>query len=273
MNQEKRYDQIGISYNSNRKADPAVIVKLLELLSLPKQSSIADIGAGTGNYSNSIAENGYFVKAIEPSAVMRAQSIPNDDVKWYEGFAEKIPLDEYSVEGIISVLAIHHFSSFDTAVTEMYRICTGGPIVFLTIDPRKGEKFWFETYFPSIYKKLFETFPPINEICNILARIANGKIEVIEFPLPQETTDYTMHSGWNHPEIYLEPNFRQSMSGFSLASSHEIDPGVSNLRADLETGTWDKKYGELRKLKEYDLGFRFIKLTVNKGLKSTLVSC
>ena len=195
---------------------------------------------------------------------MRSQATPNRRVKWYDGYAEQIPLDENSVDGIISVLAIHHFSSFESAVREIYRICKGGPIILLTIDPRKGEEFWFNTYFPSIYKSLFETFPPIDEIRHILDKIAKGNAEIIRFHLPQETSDYTMHSGWNHPEVYLDPNYRKSMSGFSLALSDEIDPGVSTLRTDLESGAWDKKYGKLRKLKEYDLGFRFIKLNVNK---------
>lgn len=264
MSTQNPYDKIGAGYSTHRKADPSVIVKLMELLSLPERSRIADIGAGTGNYAHALAKNDYFISAIEPSSVMRSQATFHKKVKWYDGCAEELPLEENSVDGTISILAIHHFRSFEAAAREMHRICNGGPIILLTLDPRKGERFWFKDYFPSIYKHLFKTFPPIESICASLERQAKGTAEIETYPLPQTTSDYTMHSGWNRPEIYLDPAYRQSMSGFPLASPEEVDPGVSDLGTDLDIGAWDRKYGKLRELESYDLGFRFIKLTVNK---------
>ena len=69
-----------------------------------------------------------------------------------------------------------------------------------------------------------------------------------------------MHSGWNRPEIYLDQSYRQSMSGFALASRVEIESGLSALQAALVSGAWDRDHGYLRKRREIDLGFRFIKL-------------
>ena len=50
-----RYDSIGIKYNQYRRAEDRIVSALKGLLGLPQDSTIADIGAGTGNYSNELA--------------------------------------------------------------------------------------------------------------------------------------------------------------------------------------------------------------------------
>ena len=61
------YDRIGFGYNQHRAAEPSVVQSLVRLLDLPVGSVIADVGAGTGNYSNALAGHGYKLYAIEPS--------------------------------------------------------------------------------------------------------------------------------------------------------------------------------------------------------------
>jgi len=74
------YDSIGSNYNQNRTADHRVLAVIKELLELPSGSTIADVGAGTGNYSNALADLGYKLEAVEPSMEMRRQAIPNPRV-------------------------------------------------------------------------------------------------------------------------------------------------------------------------------------------------
>jgi len=54
-------------------------------------------------------------------------------------------------------------------------------------------------------------------------------------------------TGWNRPEIYLNPQVRQNMSGFAVASPAIVQKGVAALHAHLESGKWDRMYGDLRK--------------------------
>jgi SAM-dependent methyltransferase len=226
---------------------------------------IADIGAGTGNYANALARLGYKVKAIEPSALMRSQATPALDVEWQDGTAEALPLPEQSVHGIVCILAIHHFSSLEKAAKEMQRVCSSGPIVILTIDPRLGDSFWLSKYFPAVYNRLFSAFPPINTICEMLSRGNDWKAELVGYRLPHDAIDITMHSGWNKPEIYLESSHRQNMSGFALATLEEFESGLEALRAALSTGEWEKRYGHLRTQLSADLGFRFIRLAAHEA--------
>jgi precorrin-6B methylase 2 len=52
------YNSIGKQYNFTRKADPRIVDQIINLLNLPPKSLIADVGAGTGNYSNALAGKG-----------------------------------------------------------------------------------------------------------------------------------------------------------------------------------------------------------------------
>lgn len=133
-----RYDEIGKGYNSYRKADHRLLKMLIELLGLPVGSVVADIGAGTENYTNDLAEYGYKMKAIEPSEEMRNQALFSADVEYIAGSAESISLADNSVDGVVSTLASHHFSSMMDAAGEMKRICPNGPVVLFTNDPRLG---------------------------------------------------------------------------------------------------------------------------------------
>ena len=41
----------------------------------------------------------------------------------------------------------------------MYRICSRGPVVIFTCDPRESEWFWFADYFSKIWLDAFEVEP------------------------------------------------------------------------------------------------------------------
>jgi ubiquinone/menaquinone biosynthesis C-methylase UbiE len=254
------YDTIGKNYNTNRKADPRIVKKIVELLDLLEGSTIADIGAGTGNYSNTLAGLGYRVIAIEPSTVMRRQAKPHRKVRWIEGVSESIPLKDNSVNGIIAILSVHHFTSLEKASSEFRRICACGPVVIFTYDPRKGKGFWFNEYFPAIYNREHERFPPINEVAALFAG-NDRKAELMDFPLPHDLMDKNMHSGWNQPEVYFDEQMHLNSSGFAQVPKAEVEQGLSRLKKDLNTGVWDARYGHLREQAELFTGFVFVKLS------------
>lgn len=254
----KIYDTIGMNYKKNRAADHRIIENILELLNLTTGSIIADIGAGTGNYAKALADLGYKIQAIEPSEEMRKQAVPHRDVQWFSGSAEAIPLSDNSVEGVIVILALHHFTSVVLAGKEMRRICPEGPIVVFSFDPRQGEEPWFKEYFPEAYQRDFVSFPPIDEVADLIGGPGPWEKSIHRFPLPHDLSDKVMYAGWNKPEIYLDPGFRQNVSGLALADENIVQKGVAALKMDLETGKWDKQYGYLRHQKSFDVGFRFI---------------
>ncbi|HAA30836.1 MAG TPA: SAM-dependent methyltransferase [Cyanobacteria bacterium UBA8553] len=252
------YDSIGQSYSKFRLPDPRIVDSLVNLLQLEPGSSIADIGAGTGNYSRAIANRGYFLYAVEPSSVMREQASEHPQVQWITGYAENILLATSSVDAVISILATHHFSNLEKAVREMNRIAKTGAIVFLTFDPRVTKKLWIGDYFPVYREYDFRVFPPLSDVVALIQANTQRTVEVSPLMLPHDLIDMFAAAGWRRPEIYLNPGVRSGISALALADVSVVKRGVSLLEEDLNNGRWDAKYGEIRKMTEIDAGYRFL---------------
>ena len=98
------YDRIGRGYTRHRCADPRIVDALAETIGLAPPAVLADIGAGTGNYSRAMADLGFAVKAVEPSVIMQSQACAHASVEWHHGTAEALPLTHMlrAVRGVMN---------------------------------------------------------------------------------------------------------------------------------------------------------------------------
>lgn len=254
------YDRIGLSYTRHRRADPRIVEALVAAMDLDPPAVLADVGAGTGNYSSAMARHGFRIKAVEPSAVMRAQASPHPFVDWYDGVAEAIPLGDGSVDGVFCMLASHHFASLERAIKEMARICPEGPIVWFTLDPRLEESPWLDEYFPAVYERGIGVFPPLEDVCRLWQSLARRRVSVDPWPVPHDLEDCFFAAGWRRPYMYLDPEVRACISVFALADPEVVEHGVRRLQDDLETGAWERKHGHLLERDSIDWGYRFLKV-------------
>jgi SAM-dependent methyltransferase len=256
------YNSIGQQYSKTRIPDIRIVNKLIDLLNLPAGSTIADIGAGTGGYSFALANRGFIVNAVEPSIVMQKQAVEHPQVKWFTGYAENLPLADKSVDGVVSILAIHHFSNLEKAFQEQQRIIRKGTIVLLTFDIRLAQKIWLYNYFPFLWEDALR-FLPLNEQINLIESITQRQVEAIPLFLPYDLSDLFAAAAWRRPELYLQPEVRAGISSFALANQNIVEQGVKLLTADLMSGEWIQKYGDIQNLTEIDVGYRFIRIILN----------
>ncbi|MGB3758532.1 MAG: methyltransferase domain-containing protein [Rivularia sp. (in: cyanobacteria)] len=252
------YDKIGKTYGQTRKSDSRIARKLLELLESSQASKIVDIGAGSGSYAFFLAEYGYEVLAVEPSATMRNQAISHPAIEWIDGYAEDLPLPDRAAEAAIIMLAFHHFQDYRKALREVHRVVGNGRIIVFTFDPAMISSFWLTKYFPSLIKDVESTFISISKLTNEIHSVTGNSVNVIPFRLPHNLSDSFAAVGWARPELYLDINIRNGISSFAKIDNDEVNQGVLRLQEDLETGRWDKEYGHLRKQKQYDVGYRFV---------------
>ncbi|MBD2567933.1 class I SAM-dependent methyltransferase [Anabaena lutea] len=252
------YDSIGKNYSTSRIPDTRIAKKLIDLLNLPQGSIIADIGAGTGGYSQLIANQGFSVYAVEPSSVMRIQAIQHPQIKWFTGYAEALPLADKSVDAVISILTIHHFSDLAKAFQEMQRVVKDGAIILLTFDIRLAQKIWIYDYFPCLWEEALK-FLPLNEIANLIQVNTQRNVEAFPLMLTHDLSDLFAAAAWRRPEMYLKPEVRAGISAFAFYDQNLIEQGVQKLMNDLSNGEWDKKYGEILNLQEVDIGYRFLR--------------
>lgn len=253
------YNKIGISYNKTRKADLRIFSKIYELLEYPENKSIIDIGAGTGNYANILAEKGNKIFALEPSSVMIQQSIENENVEWINGYAEDIRLEDEKCDYAICILSINNFSDSKKGFNEIFRILKKeGILLIYTYIPEEQDFFWLQDYFPSIFKIDMKRFPSLPILQKLIERCGFKIKSIRKFKIPYDLKDNFLAANWRNPENYLKKEIRDGISTFSLLKEKEIRLGINMLDRDLFNGEWEKNYGDIRSEDYFDSGYRFL---------------
>lgn len=119
----RAFDHAGDVYEQGRPGYPAdVLDHLLETLEIDADSTVLDLAAGTGKLTRLLTATGARVVAVEPLEGMRrliAERLP--DVEALEGTAERIPLDDESVDAVAVAQAFHWFEG-GAALAEIHRV-------------------------------------------------------------------------------------------------------------------------------------------------------
>ena len=85
-----------------------------------------------------------------------------------------------------------------------------------------------------------------------------GPIRVAPVPIPHDCADGFIGAFWRRPEAYLDPVVRGAISHFMLLDPLIVRRGVARLAADLESGRWESRHGNLRARESLDLGYRLV---------------
>ena len=116
------------------KARPGYPKEAMEYIRtiVPQDAVFADIGAGTGKFTELLAQYGYKIFAVEPNADMREQLVitlkPFNNIEIVDGTAEATTLSENSVDVIISAQVLNRVDINGFQV-ECQRIGKASPIV------------------------------------------------------------------------------------------------------------------------------------------------
>jgi SAM-dependent methyltransferase len=141
---ELSFDRVADEYERTRPEYPPA---LLDLLPLEGDAAVLDLGAGTGKLTRVLAERYRDVTAVEPLENMRAmleRVVPG--VNALPGSAERIPLDDGSVDGVFAAQAFHWFETA-VALPEIARVLRPGGVFAIVWnegdddlpDPRPAE--------------------------------------------------------------------------------------------------------------------------------------
>jgi len=257
------YDSIGASYTATRAADPRITQRLIDLLALPVDSVLIDIGAGSGNYSYALAEHGFAVTAVEPSDTMRNQAIPHHNLRWQAATAEALPFRDNEFDGAVMTLCLHHLQDWQQGIREALRVTGGGPLVIFAFDTDPKSEFWLFDYFPEFIEIDKCWAVTIQHLREFVEKNLHSSLECMPFPLPRDLIDHFAAAGWARPEIYLQQKYRSGISSFSKLDKELVDRRIAELRLDLETGAWQTRYGHLLQQEYFDGGYLFLRVLVS----------
>jgi SAM-dependent methyltransferase len=179
--------------------------------------------------------------AVEPSETMIAQR-PAGAARCVQGYAEDLPFADGAFDAAMAVLSDHHWRDWRAGYREMRRVA--GRIVIFTYDPDFFESMWIWEYVP------FEKDGP-----SLPQRAAALGAEIRAVPVPWDCRDGFFHAYWRRPHAYLDPVVRANISIFSKV---DAAAGIVRLRADLESGEWERRFGHILTSDELDCGYRLL---------------
>ncbi len=237
-----KYDVIGINYAELRKPDRR-IARVIES-ALGSAQSVLNVGAGTGSYE----PIDRCVIAVDPSGEMIRKRGPAA-AKAIEASADDLPFDDKSFDASMAILTIHHWPDKEAGLREMRRV-TRGRIVLLTHDP--AHRPWLTDYLPELAALDEKQMPTISDYERWL-----GFAQITPVMVPHDCSDGFLYAYWRRPAAYLDAHVRSGSSSF-WAIGNAAEAGLQDLRRDIETGEWERRYAKLLDLDEYDAGYRLV---------------
>ena len=240
------YDQFGAPYSRTRRTDPRIEAHVHAAFGDAR--TVVNIGAGTGGYEPRDRD----VVAVEPSRVMLQQRSP-DKAPAVQAVAEALPFPNASFDVAMATLTLHHWSDVGRGLSEMRRVAAR-QVIFM-FDASWATSIWLvEEYFPAILDIPSEQRAP--DTADIAQHLDVQSIAPV--PVPADCVDGFAGAYWNRPEAYLDPEIQAGMSSFAQMEPVARREGTERLRADLASGAWDARHGELRARSEMDIGYRLV---------------
>ncbi len=243
---EAAYDRIGRGYSEVRRPDPRIAARIEAALGDAR--TVLNVGAGTGSYEPADRD----VTAVEPSAEMIAQRAA-DSAPVVQASAEALPFDDDTFDAAMAVLTVHHWADREAGLGEMARVARRR-LVLVAFDPEALEHLWIAgEYFPGIL-----ALKRSSAASGMDLAAAVPAATVSPLPVPRDCEDLFFAALWARPEMLFDDAVVAPMWVWQSISPEERRAGRERLAADLESGTWDERYGHLREQQELDVGLRLV---------------
>jgi hypothetical protein len=238
------YERIGARYAAIRQPDYRLQARIISALG--NEWPVLNVGAGTGNYEPTDRP----VVALEPAQVMVGQR-RRGSAPVVRGVAEGLPFAGGAFGASLATFTVHHWSDVRAGVNELRRVSHRQ--VLLVHDRELCDYYWITEYFPEILGVPSEQHPAVAQLCQWLNI---SRVETL--PIPADCSDGFCSAFWARPEALLNPSFRAGSSSLSQLDPVVAEGDIEHLRADLASGEWDSRYGFLRGLPEFDMGYRLL---------------
>ncbi|WP_419795035.1 class I SAM-dependent methyltransferase [Pseudomonas palleroniana] len=131
------------TYVQGRPDYPRQLIGWLgEALGVEPQSTVIDLGAGTGKFTRLLSTLTPALIAVEPIAAMAAQLVRSlPDVRLVEGTAESIPLGDATADAVVCAQAFHWFAT-QAALAQIHRVLKPGGRLGLVWNVRDESVDW-----------------------------------------------------------------------------------------------------------------------------------
>lgn len=188
-------------------------------------NTIVDVGCGTGRFSVALADKFHAqVIGVDPSHTMldKAKSnVAHPDVRFCEGDAERLPVDDGCASLVFLSMVYHHISNLPDAVLEFRRVLRGDGFL-ITRNSTKDllDAVPYLKYFPSATAINKKRLPSQRDIIDIMQ--VNGFSLVKLDVLKQEFA-----SSWSE---YCDKVGQRALSELAALPDSEFEAGMARMR-------------------------------------------
>jgi SAM-dependent methyltransferase len=239
------YDTIGQGYLAHRRADPRWEAVIFEHVG--EAHVVVNVGAGAGAYEPPNRS----VVAVDPSRVMISQR-PAGAGPAVRASGSALPLPSGCADMAMAILTVHHWDDWAGGLAEMCRVSPRRLVLGMDFDLHAS--FWLlSDYLPEVGDFTRSLRPDADDIATAI-----GATTTVPLLVPVDMVDGVLGAYWRRPEAYLDPAVRANCSGLALADPAVVARGVAALAADLESGAWQQRHGDLLERDSLDLGYRLV---------------
>lgn len=204
-----------------------------------------NVGAGTGNYE----PNDRTVVALDPSVHMLAQRQERSTLV-VRGVAERLPFPVGAFRAALAVFTMQHWNDRRAGLRELRRVSRRQVIVFH--QPTETGRLWLLDYFDEVAPRPTDHREPDGDVLRACLQVR----EVQPVLVPHDCVDGFGAAFWARPEAYLDPAVQAGISELASLPDQVRARWTALLAADLESGEWDRRHGDLRTMTAYDAGYR-----------------
>jgi ubiquinone/menaquinone biosynthesis C-methylase UbiE len=197
-----------------------LLLKIIEYGKIEANSSVLDVGCGTGRFPLSLATlQGAIFCALEPSNEMLKEARTKDKTKriaWIRGDGHHMPFRDAVFDCVYMTLVLHHIENKGQALGEMLRVLNiGGKCVIMT-NSHSGIKKHIIGDFPGVLAIDLKRFPTIPSLKRMITALGfkNVHHHVVE-----------LDRGYVSTDEYLERVRKRYISTLTLLPNDEFEKG------------------------------------------------
>lgn len=203
------YDQAADEYATHRQVHGGVFRDLCERGRLRLDSSVLEVGCGTGNYVRALAERfGCAAYGLDPSVGMLAHACAQPErVTWVQGRAEALGFADEALDLVFSVDVIHHVADRTTFYQQAARVLrSGGRLCTVTdsADIIRCREI-LSGYFPETVEIELARYPRIIQLEEWMAAAGLVAFEVVTVETPYQLTSSQPFRDRAYSSLHLIP--------------------------------------------------------------------
>jgi ubiquinone/menaquinone biosynthesis C-methylase UbiE len=218
--QRQDFNVFADEFAQYRKIDPPVLEDLMNTGKLYEDSSVLEVGCGTGNYIIELANRTHAAcYGLDPAEKMLAQARTNpqaNGIQWFSGYARQLLFPDETFDLVYTVDVSHHIQHRLTYFQEAMRVLKPGGKVCTVTDSEWiiSHREPLATYFPETIAVNLARYPTVAELleCKQEAGFINIVEKMAEYPYVLYNAEGYRKKAYSSLHLIDETAFRRGLA-------------------------------------------------------------